>query len=249
MGSWGVGIFSNDAAADIREDFRDLIAEGLSADEATGRLHDDYGIGPGGVDDNDFWLGLAAAQHRIGHVADGVLDRALEIIGDPAELERWDPKDRTRRRAALAKLHAQLEAPVPAAKKVRPRKRVDTSLAAGDHVLFDVGSRVVLLRITGISSDKGGRYPTAIEVDWDGSERQLKKAHRLKPVVESRNTLRRGPEARGFTLIGEPADPPDLQKLQLATDRRTPTMRWQSAWVLRWSQLAGFLTEDQNLSK
>lgn len=246
MGSWGVGIFSNDAAADIRGDFRDLIAEGLSADAATKRLHDDYGIGPGGVDDNDFWFGLAAAQHRIGHVAGGVLGRALEIIDDPAELERWDPKDRERRRAALAKLQVQLESPVPAPKKVRPRKRVDTSLAAGEHVLFDVGSRVLLLRVTGISSDKGGRYPSAIEVDWNGAERQLKKAHRLKPVVESRNMLRREPEARGFTLIGEPTDPPGLQKLGLIADRRTPTMRWQSAWVLRWSQLATFIAEDES---
>lgn len=246
MGSWGVGIFSNDAAADIREDFHDLIAEGLSADEATRRLHDEYGIGPGGVDDNDFWLGLAAAQHRVGHVAGGVIDRALEIINDPEELERWSPKDRTRRRAALAKLQEQLQAPTPAPKKLRPRKKVDTSLQAGEHVLFDAGSRVLLLRVTGVTSDKGGRYAKAIEVSWDGSERQLKKANRLKPVVESRSTLRRGPQARGFTLIGEPADPPDLRRLAVVSDRRTPTMHWQSAWVLRWSQLAAFLGEEGN---
>ncbi len=226
MGSWGVGIFSNDAAADIREDFRDLIAEGLTADESTRRLYDEYGIGPGGVDDNDFWLGLASAQHRLGHVADGIIERALEIIDDPAELERWSPKERTRRGAALAKLQAQLQTPAAVPKRVRPRKKVDTSLEPGEHVLFDAGPRELLLRVIGVTSDKGGRYANAIEVDWDGSERQLKKANRLKPVMESRPTLRREPEARGFTLIGEPADPPELRRLPVVSDRRTPTVRW-----------------------
>lgn len=246
MGSWGVGIFSNDAASDIREDFRDLIAQGLSADEATRRLHDEYGIGPGGVDDNDFWLGLASAQHRLGDVADGVIERALQIIGDPSEFERWSPKDQTRRRAVLAKLQAQLQAPAAEPKKVRPRKKVDTSLEAGEHVLFDAGSRVLLLRVTGVTSDKGGRYASAIEVDWDGSKRQLNKANRLRPVIESRPTLRREPEARGFTLIGEPDDPPGLRRLPVMSDRRTPTVRWQSAWVLRWSQISAFIAEDES---
>src|SRR5262245_40768679 len=77
MGAWGVGIFSNDDAADLREELRDLIADGHSANDATNKLVDDYGIGRGGVDDNDFWLGLAAAQHKIGHLGDGVLERAL----------------------------------------------------------------------------------------------------------------------------------------------------------------------------
>lgn len=72
------------------------------------------------------------------------------------------------------------------------------------------------------------------------------RAHRLKPVVESRDSLRREPEARGFTLIGEPADPPSLRRLPVVSDRRTPAMRWQSAWVLRWSQLAAFIAEDEN---
>jgi hypothetical protein len=39
MGTWGVGIFSNDDAADLREDFRDLIASGLAADEAAVRSY------------------------------------------------------------------------------------------------------------------------------------------------------------------------------------------------------------------
>lgn len=245
MGSWGVGIFSNDTASDIREDFRELIAEGLSPEAATQQLHEEYGIGPGGHDDNDFWLALASAQHRLGHVATGTIERALEILDDPEELERWDPKTRMRRRAALDKLRAQLTEPVPQPKKVRPRKKVDTALSAGDHVVFDTGSVPVLLRVTAVTSDKGGRYAQAVQVDWDGTETQLRLAHRLPPVLETgTQRLRREPEARGFSLIGEPSDPAGVKKLPSLIDVDTPTMRWQSRWVLRWSQLAQFL-EDQ----
>lgn len=44
VGAWGVGIFSNDTASDIREDFRDLVGEGVSARDATLRLVGEYGV-------------------------------------------------------------------------------------------------------------------------------------------------------------------------------------------------------------
>ena len=37
MGTWGVAIFSDDLAADIRGDFRELIGDGLTPSEATAR--------------------------------------------------------------------------------------------------------------------------------------------------------------------------------------------------------------------
>lgn len=68
MGARGVGIFSNADAADVREDFRDLIAAGLTADEATGRLREEHGVEQLGVDANDFWLALAATQHTVARI-------------------------------------------------------------------------------------------------------------------------------------------------------------------------------------
>ncbi len=128
MGSWGVGIFSNDGASDVREGFRDLIAERLVAAQATERLVEEFGIGQDGDEDNDFWLGLAATQHRVGHVVPHVLDRALSIIDSPSELERWEPAQRTRRKAALDNLRDQLLRPPPPPKRLRPRPTVETSL-------------------------------------------------------------------------------------------------------------------------
>lgn len=241
MGAWGVGIFSNDDAADLREELRDLIADGHSANDATNKLVDDYGIGRGGVDDNDFWLGLAAAQHRIGHLGDGVLERALAIIDDPSELERWQPADRRRRRTVLDKLGEQLRQQAPSPKRLRPRRKVDTRLEAGQHVVFDTGTRRLLLRVERINEDKGGRYPVVVLLAWNGSERQLRKAHRLRGVEEPSPTRER--EWRGFTMIGEPLDPDTLQVLPCRADARTPS-DWSSGWIVRWSQLEGFFEQD-----
>lgn len=241
MGSWGVGIFSNDDAADIRDDFRELIAEGLSPEEATRRLQEDHGVGDRGPDDNDFWLGLAAAQHSIGHVAPGVIDRAIEIIDSPAEMERWSRRDRRRRKATLHKLRERLAQPPGLPKRIRPRLKVDTRLENGQHVVANVGDHRVLLRVIGVTEDKGGRYPRVVVVDWDGSERQLRKAHRLPAVLDP--TPLRDDEAMGFVLVGEPTDPDDALVLRQRADRRTPVRRWESATVTKWSELVRFFPQ------
>ena len=41
MGAFGIAIFSDDNAADLRGDYRDLIGEGYSGPEATDRLIQD----------------------------------------------------------------------------------------------------------------------------------------------------------------------------------------------------------------
>jgi Domain of unknown function (DUF4259) len=242
MGAWGVGIFSNDSAADIRDDLRDLIAEGVSAEAATSRLREEYGIGDGGPDDHDFWLGLAAAQHSIGHVDENVRSRAMDIIDAPEELQRWQPKDRRRRQAALQKLRERLGQSPPKPKRLRPRTKVDTRLEEGQHVLVDVGGRRVLLRVTGVTHDKGGRYPHAVVLAWNGSDRQLRKAHRLPAVLDP--TPLREDEALGFLLIGEPHDPESLVVLPQVTDRRTPRRRWASRVVTKWSGLGRHLAQE-----
>jgi hypothetical protein len=213
MGTWGVGIFSNDDAADLPEGFRDLITTGLTADEATARLQQEYGVGQQGVDANDFWLALAAKVHKVGHDAEPVIAHASDIIDDPAEMERWAPADRRGRAATLAKLRSTLESAPPPPKRLRPRAKSDTRLEAGHHVVVPLrsGERSILLRVTGITEDRGGRYPQAVAVEWNGTERQLRKAHRLPALLDPTPT--RDDEAYGFTLLGEPDDPDDLRVL------------------------------------
>lgn len=255
MGSWGVGIFSNDTGADVREDFRALICEGLSAEVATQRLRDEYGVGSGGADDNEFWLGLAAIQHRVGHVAPGVIDRALRIVEDPAELERWDGKHHARRRAVLEALRTQLLLPPPAPKRLRAKTKVTTSLEAGQHVVFDVpGVGPVLLRVETFMEDKGGRYPCVIAVRWDGRESSLARADRL-PFIQDPDAQRHPPssrralegEALGFTLTS--ADPRDVRVLPLRVGPQTPRPKWTSGWVTPWEGLARWFVDSSTVKR
>lgn len=42
MGTWGTAIFSDDLAADVRDDWREAILDGLDREEATQKLLADY---------------------------------------------------------------------------------------------------------------------------------------------------------------------------------------------------------------
>src|SRR6266542_2280289 len=81
MGTWGVAIFSNDTAADVRGAFRELIEDGRSDEDATAevlrRFHESL------TDRDDapfFWTGLAATQYRLGRLQPMVRDRAIAFI-------------------------------------------------------------------------------------------------------------------------------------------------------------------------
>ncbi len=240
-GSWVLGASASSATTmrpTLRADFCDLIADGLSAADATRRLRDEYGVGDRGADDNDFWLGLAAAQHSTGHVSPEVIERAIRIIDSPSELERWEPPDRNPRKAALQRLRAKLIQPPPQPKRLRPRKKVDTRLEPGQHVVVSVSGRQVVLRVMRIQQDKGGRYPVVVVVDWDNDQRKLRKAHRLPAALNP--VRRRKDEAMGFILIGEPSDPEAIEVLAQTADWRTPARRWQAQAVTRWSGLERF---------
>lgn len=251
MGTWGTGLWSNDDAVDLRGDFRDLVAAGLTAQEATQRLMSDYSIGDGGVDDHDFWLALAAVQHQCGHVASGVVERALRIIDDPAELDRWAGGDRRRRAAVLDTLASRLARPAPAPKKLRKRKKSDTALVAGQHVLLSTGRRCLLLRVLEIREDAGGRYPWLMVLAWNGSPEGLSRAHRLPGMLDARSE---DPSERlGVIALGTPDDPSDLQVLDIRADESTPAHRSRdlgaartgmrvSAWIKPWGEIDTLLS-------
>jgi hypothetical protein len=240
MGAWGTGLFSNDLAADLRGDFRDLIADGLAPEEATNHLLVEYNIkrNDADVDNNDFWLALAYIQHQLGHADPDVITRAVSIAKDPKELERWEPADRPKRRQVLEKLYETLAQPLPAPKKIKKRTKTTTALQVGQHILWNpgFGRPNLLLRVTEIWEDKGGIHPVVVALDYDGSDKALRKAQRLKPIITKDILHTSGKGAFGFILSGSPGDPPDLHILDMRSDWRTPSAR-QQKWVTPWSGL------------
>jgi hypothetical protein len=138
MGTWGTAIFSDDLAADVRNDWRDAIAGGHSPEEATEGLVAEYANSIGDFDEGPkFWFALAATQAATGRLQDAVRDRALALIdagGDVALFAAEDPKLGARREAALRALAATLRGPQKAPTRItQPRPQL-TPLAVGDVI-------------------------------------------------------------------------------------------------------------------
>jgi hypothetical protein len=171
MGAWGIAIFAADDAGDLRDDYRDLIAEGVAGPEATDRLVKEWD-----PDTKDpyaaatFWLSLAITQWKCGRLEDRVRQRALAAIADGSALTPWEgSKDEKKRVAALAKARRQLTSPPPPPTRIKrsvpctcawePTELVAYKLRSGDYTI---------LRVTDVWGDEGGTYPSCEVLDWHG---------------------------------------------------------------------------------
>lgn len=132
MGTWGVGLFENDTACDVRSDFCEFVADGASPVAASQWLIDQW------VPDDDpdegpvVWLTLAALQSRVGWLDERVKQRALRIINDGSDLQGWideaTERDVAERRAVLEKLKEQLLSPQPEPMSNRQIERLQLDL-------------------------------------------------------------------------------------------------------------------------
>lgn len=70
MGAWGTAIFADDFAADVRDEWREAILEGVEPDQATERVVQVLGEAFEGYPDEEsvFWFALAAAQMETGRL-------------------------------------------------------------------------------------------------------------------------------------------------------------------------------------
>ena len=173
MGTWGTGLFSDDEACDLRDDYRDYLGEGLSGEEATNRLIKEYGIDkrePWG--DTVFWLALSSVQWMAGRLEERVLQRALEIIDSGEDLKRWEENDKQsirKRKEVLQKLKNKITSPQPKPKKYKKRYKGKVDWDIGDILKYQMKSgEFVLFRLVGIHKDKGGEFPIFEMFNWFG---------------------------------------------------------------------------------
>lgn len=256
MGAWGTAIFSNDTSQDVRTEFRDLVSEGLSPTEASDKLTVSFGVSSDPLDDPDFWLGLALAQHALGRRTDDVVDKAFQVLDHPErDLERWEASDRAKRRRALDKARQTLIDSPPHPKPLRKHSRGATTLARYDHVLVRLadGHRV-LLRVLGFHTDSGGTYPTVSALAWDDTT----------PVPDRRRLLRLKPHRDpvpddgfdshylGFMVGGgSRGEPRQVEVLPSAAPSLWRRLRWllqfprTSSWVVTWKGLERWFKDGQ----
>ena len=174
MGAWSPGIFADDLAADVRDEFRDLIGRGDGAEDATDKLMVSWASS---LEDPDeagaFWFALAATQSSMGRLLPAVRDRVVAMIDSGADDARFahNPQVLKKRRAVTAQLREKLVGPQPEAKKVTPRFRATTDWQAGQvHAYRLPDGTACLLRTVFIHAEQSGEHPVVELLDWHGHD-------------------------------------------------------------------------------
>ncbi|MCQ2001322.1 DUF4259 domain-containing protein [Arthrobacter zhaoxinii] len=119
MGAWGTGIFANDTAADVRDEYFEYLEDEVPDEEATRRLIDSFAYLLREDNAAELWVPLAAAQFQVGRLDGQVKAAALAAIDEGAGLDLWEeagPDELAERVAALQELRGQITGPQPARK-------------------------------------------------------------------------------------------------------------------------------------
>lgn len=173
MGTWGPAIFSDDLAIDLREDWKELIGDNHTPEEATKMLIKEY---ESEVIDSEeftvFWLALASIQWKTGRLQKKVKEKALKIIESEENLKVWidceaRPADIKKRQKALLKLKEELNSMQPIAKKIPKAYWENSEFHVGDIFSYKhVSGKNALFRVIGIHEDKGGRSSICEMLNW-----------------------------------------------------------------------------------
>ncbi|HLY40892.1 MAG TPA: hypothetical protein VKR52_06735 [Terracidiphilus sp.] len=204
MGVWGTGVFSDDTASDLREEYRSLIGDGLDAAAAKARILDAYQSSFADPSESCVaWLALAAVQWKLGRLDPDTLEHAIHVIDSGADLARWDanPKDRARRNTVLEKLRAEITSPQPPAKKVAKQVLSECRWQIGEHFSYRLLSGgLILFRVIGRHTDKGGTYPVCELLDWTGDP--VPPEHELRSLTVKASRSQRNHTITKVMLVG-----------------------------------------------
>lgn len=206
MGAWGPGIFSDDTACDIRDDYREYLGQGLAGEQATARILGEYkSFLADPYDAGVVWLALAATQWKHARLEPDTLAQALHVIDSGVGLQRWTAgtKDYAKRKAALEKLRTQITSPQPAAKKVRRRVKCECDWQIGEMVAYRLLSgKKIVFRAIDHYNDKGGTYPVCELLDWVGQSFPSREEWLSTPIRQGQCPNERSDPIKHITLVG-----------------------------------------------
>jgi len=174
MGVWGTAIFSDGNAADLRDDYRMMLGDGLSGPEATDRLLAKWK--PSSEKDPDmdavFWLALAVTQWKCGRLEERVNKEAIRVIEDGSALRLWRGSPDERKRAAvLEAAKKQLESPQPIPRKIAKVFRATCDWEPGELIAYRLLSgSFIVFQVIDHHHDAGGVTPNCEIFDWQGLE-------------------------------------------------------------------------------
>jgi hypothetical protein len=187
----GPGLYQDDTGHDVRAEFRELIGEGRSAEDAAETM---LGGWKDVLGDEDvfcaFYLALADTQWHLGRPLPSIREMALRLIDTGRDLRRWEYNDKfhRRRKGILAQLRARLTSDPPQPRSVRNPAAFITDLEVGDVVHYTAeAGEMYWIGIVGSDTMNGQRFAIARLLDWDGSDpdKQLPPEVRAFPGVGS----------------------------------------------------------------
>jgi hypothetical protein len=110
MGAWGVNIFDDDFALDLKEEYEDILGSGLTHEIVTKNLTERYKEALQDPEESGvFWLALATIQLEYDALMNNVKTCALDVIDHDRDLLRWeDSPDLQNRKKVLEQLKTQL---------------------------------------------------------------------------------------------------------------------------------------------
>lgn len=160
MGTWGFGIESDDVVQDVVEDFKDILKQGGTPDEATTHVFERYSPRLNDPDDGPLvWLALGHCQWTYGGCVDsGVLETIIDGFGNGAGLQRWSDESP----AVLKKRRERLTAFIEKIRLPNPKPSRRPKLIVRKPV-FEQGDCLSILL-------DDGRYGAAIVLAADHSQ-------------------------------------------------------------------------------
>lgn len=167
MGAWGTGLYCDDVAQDIKDDYIEQLKTGKTDEEAlkyiiesNKYLLDDEDDGP------VFWFALADTLWNLGRLDDFVKEKAMYYLNEGGNLRKWkleNPKESIKREKVLNDLYNKLNTIQPEKKRISKRKLYKCEWKIGDVFAYPL--------LSNEAKDNGlyGRYIILIkvgEVTW-----------------------------------------------------------------------------------
>jgi hypothetical protein len=170
VGYSSTAIFGNDLACDVRATYRELLEDGVSAEEALLKVEKEFSHASKDPDNRAaFWTALAATQMQLGRLDDRVRDQTIAVIDSGGDLHMWESTDAGRRNAVLAKLRSQLLGPQKRPIRVRRPKRELSPVQAGETFVLGLqDGREARFRTLAVHSYRVGDVPIVEMVDERG---------------------------------------------------------------------------------
>lgn len=262
MGTWGLGLYQDDIACCVKDEYINRLSIGQSNIVATQEMiKENHYLIQDNDDSSIFWFALADVQWRYGRLLPEVKDKAIKHIQSGIDLERWkDNKVQyNKRKQVLENLLEKLNSPQPVERKVPMRICHKSIWKNGDILLYQLNSnkivehewyqKYILLKVVGKVHDEilglpkekyYDEYDVVKIYNWIGKEAiDIEQIDKLKFLQENKFLINRGEYVDDIMYILDFKDK-QLKKLNVTVLYNTGEYSNQTSCIMN-NHMKGYL--------